>query len=122
MHIADGEPRHATRGWVYRIDPCSVRIGIVSKTPHGSGDCHHSSVVNQTCGPHRRSKPPSTKPGVWALPERRAAYVPPRRGEITVYELIETVFAERGVHGPGTEVAFDVGPAEVTFDPARLFH
>jgi Uma2 family endonuclease len=40
--------------------------------------------------------------------------------EMTVYKLVDGVFAERGVHRPGIEVTLDVGPAEVTFDPARL--
>jgi Uma2 family endonuclease len=44
----------------------------------------------------------------------------PEGPEITIYKLIDGVFAERGVHGPGTDVTLDVGPAEVTFDPAQL--
>ena len=46
--------------------------------------------------------------------------IDPAGPEITVYQLVEGVYAERGVHGPGTEVTLDVGPAEVTFDPADL--
>lgn len=39
---------------------------------------------------------------------------------IIVHELIDGILAERGRHGPRTVVALDTGPAEVTFDPARL--
>jgi Uma2 family endonuclease len=46
--------------------------------------------------------------------------VDPDGPDITVYQLVDGVFAERGVHGPGTEVTLEVGPAEVTFDPAQL--
>ena len=46
--------------------------------------------------------------------------IDPNGPEITVYQLVDGVFAEQGVHGPGTEVTLDVGPAEVTFDPAQL--
>ncbi len=46
--------------------------------------------------------------------------IDPAGPEITVYQLVDGVFAEQGVHGPGTEVTLDVGPAEVTFDPAQL--
>ena len=46
--------------------------------------------------------------------------IDPAGPEITVYELLDGVYAERGVHRPGTEVTLDVGPAEVTFDPADL--
>lgn len=44
----------------------------------------------------------------------------PEGPEITVYALIDGVFAEQGVYGPGTEATLDVGPTEVTFDPADL--
>ena len=44
----------------------------------------------------------------------------PEGPEITVYQLVDGVFAEQAVHGPGTEVTLDVGPAEVTFDPDDL--
>ena len=46
--------------------------------------------------------------------------VDPDGPDITVYQLVDGVFAERGVHGPGTKVTLDVGPAQVTFDPAKL--
>jgi len=46
--------------------------------------------------------------------------IDPAGPEITVYELVDGVYAERAVHGPGTEVTLGVGPAEVTFDPAEL--
>jgi len=39
---------------------------------------------------------------------------------IIVHELSGGVLAERGRHGPGTVVTLDVGPVEVTVDPARL--
>lgn len=46
--------------------------------------------------------------------------VDPEGPDITVYQLVDGVFAERGVHGPGTQVTLDVGPVEVTFDPGDL--
>ena len=46
--------------------------------------------------------------------------IDPAGPEITVYRLVDGVFTEQGVHRPGTEVTFDVGPAEVTFDPGDL--
>jgi Uma2 family endonuclease len=46
--------------------------------------------------------------------------IDPDGPQIRVYGLIETVYIEQGLHGPGTEVTLDVGPADVTFDPARL--
>jgi Uma2 family endonuclease len=46
--------------------------------------------------------------------------IDPEGPEITVYQLVDGVFAERGVHRPGTEITLGVGPAEVTFDPATL--
>ena len=42
--------------------------------------------------------------------------------EITVYKLVDSVFVEQGVFGPGTKITLDVGPAEVTFDPAQLLN
>ncbi len=36
------------------------------------------------------------------------------------YRLVDGVLVEQGRHGPGTEVTLDVGPTEVTFDPAGL--
>ena len=44
----------------------------------------------------------------------------PEGPEITVYKLADSIFVEQAVHGPGAEVTLDVGPAEVTFDPAQL--
>lgn len=46
--------------------------------------------------------------------------IDPAGPEITVYRLVDTVFVEQGIHRPGTTVTLDVGPAEVTFDPADL--
>jgi Uma2 family endonuclease len=46
--------------------------------------------------------------------------VDPEGPDITVYQLVDGVFAERGVHGPGSQVTLDVGPAQVTFDPNDL--
>jgi Uma2 family endonuclease len=46
--------------------------------------------------------------------------IDPAGPEITVYKLVDGVFAEQGVYGPGTEVTLDIGPAEVTLDPAQL--
>ena len=46
--------------------------------------------------------------------------IDPQGPEITVYQLVDGAFAERGVHRPGTEVTLNVGPAEVSFDPANL--
>ena len=47
-----------------------------------------------------------------------------RRGadwpDITVDVLVDSVFVEKAVHVPGTEVTLDAGPAEVTFDPGDL--
>jgi Uma2 family endonuclease len=40
--------------------------------------------------------------------------------ELIVHRLNEGVLVEQGRHGPGAEVTLDVGPAEVTFDPAQL--
>lgn len=46
--------------------------------------------------------------------------IDPAGPDITVYRLVDDLFVERGVHGPGTEVTLDVGPAQVTFDPTDL--
>ena len=46
--------------------------------------------------------------------------IDPDGPEVTVYILVDTVFGEQGVYGPGTDVTLDVGPVEVTFDPAKL--
>lgn len=46
--------------------------------------------------------------------------VDPEGPEVIVHELVEGVLVERARHGPGTTVTFDVGPAEVAFDPALL--
>ncbi|MGA9597852.1 MAG: Uma2 family endonuclease, partial [Acidimicrobiia bacterium] len=46
--------------------------------------------------------------------------IDPDGPEIIVYKLIDGVLAEQGRHGPGTSVTLDVGPAQVSFDPAEL--
>ena len=46
--------------------------------------------------------------------------IDPDGPEIVVHALVDGVFVERGRHRPGTTVTLDVGPAEVTFDPADL--
>ena len=50
----------------------------------------------------------------------RCWIVEPDGPEIMVHRLVDGVLVEHGRHGPGTEVTLDVGPAEVTFDPADL--
>lgn len=47
--------------------------------------------------------------------------VDPEGPQVIVHRLVGDVLVEQSRHGPGTEVALDVGPAEVTFDPADLF-
>ena len=39
---------------------------------------------------------------------------------VVVYRLVDGVLVEQGRHGPGSEATLDVGPAEITFDPAGL--
>ena len=46
--------------------------------------------------------------------------VDPKGPDIIVYRLAAGVFLEQGIHRPGTEVTLNVGPAELTFDPAQL--
>ncbi len=46
--------------------------------------------------------------------------IDPEGPEVIVHHLIDGVFVEQGRHGPGAVVTLDVGPCEVTFDPARL--
>jgi Uma2 family endonuclease len=48
--------------------------------------------------------------------------IDPEGPEVIVCQPIDGVFVEQNRHGPGTTVTLDVGPAEVTFDPARLLH
>ena len=46
--------------------------------------------------------------------------VDPDGPEVIVYRLVDNVLAEQGRHGPGADIALDIGPAEVTLDPANL--
>ena len=46
--------------------------------------------------------------------------VDPAGPEIMVYELRQGVFVETARHVPGTVATLDVGPAEITIDPADL--
>jgi Uma2 family endonuclease len=46
--------------------------------------------------------------------------IDPDGPEIIVHRLTEGVLVERGRHGPGAMVTLDLGPAEVTLDPAQL--
>lgn len=46
--------------------------------------------------------------------------IDPEGPEVIVHELLEGVLVERVRHRPGTERTLDVGPCEVTFDPAAL--
>jgi len=46
--------------------------------------------------------------------------IDPEGPEIIVHRLINGVLVEQDRHRPGTEVTLDVGPADVTFDPADL--
>ncbi len=39
---------------------------------------------------------------------------------VVVHRLVDGVLVEQARHGPGEPVALDVGPAQVTFDPADL--
>jgi hypothetical protein len=39
-----------------------------------------------------------------------------------VHRLVDGVLVEQGRHGPGIEVTLDVGPVEVTLDPAQLLN
>ena len=55
-----------------------------------------------------------------ALGLERYWIVDPQGPAVIVYGLFDGVLVERARHGPGREVTLDVGPAEVTFDPAAL--
>lgn len=46
--------------------------------------------------------------------------VDPDGPDIIVHELADRVLVERGRHGSGATVTLDLGPAEVTLDPAQL--
>jgi len=46
--------------------------------------------------------------------------IDPDGPEIIVHRLVNGILVEEGRHGPGTEVTLDVGPTEVSFDPAEL--
>ncbi|NNC92482.1 MAG: Uma2 family endonuclease [Acidimicrobiia bacterium] len=46
--------------------------------------------------------------------------IDPDGPEVIVYVLIDGVLAEKDRHGPGTTVTLNVGPVDVTFDPAEL--
>ncbi len=46
--------------------------------------------------------------------------IDPDGPEVILHRLVDGVLVERGRFGPGTSVSLDVGPAEVTLDPADL--
>ncbi len=46
--------------------------------------------------------------------------VDPAGPEVIVYRLAGDVLVEEARHGPGTQVTLDLGPAQITFDPANL--
>jgi Uma2 family endonuclease len=46
--------------------------------------------------------------------------VDPEGPQIIVHRLVDGVLVEQARHGPGEHVALDVGPTDVTFDPADL--
>ncbi len=46
--------------------------------------------------------------------------IDPDGPEVIVYEPVAGVFVERSRHGGGATVTLDVGPCEVTLDPAHL--
>lgn len=46
--------------------------------------------------------------------------IDPEGPKVIVYELREGVFVETARHTPGTRARLDVGPAEITIDPAEL--
>ena len=46
--------------------------------------------------------------------------IDPDGPEVIVYKLVDGILVEQGRHGPGTTVTLDIGPAEVSFDPADL--
>jgi Uma2 family endonuclease len=46
--------------------------------------------------------------------------VDPEGPTVVVYELADGLLVEKARHGPGTEVALNVGAATMTFDPEDL--
>ena len=46
--------------------------------------------------------------------------VDPEGPTMIVHRLADGVLVEQSRHGPGTTVTLDIGPTEVTFDPAKL--
>lgn len=46
--------------------------------------------------------------------------IDPEGPEIIVHRLVDGILVEQARHGPGTEATLDVGPIEVTLDPATL--
>ena len=46
--------------------------------------------------------------------------VDPVGPELIVYRLVDGILVEQARYGPGTPVSVDVGPTEVSFDPAQL--
>lgn len=46
--------------------------------------------------------------------------IDPEGPEIIVYRLEDGILVEQARHGPGTEASLDVGPAQLTLDPATL--
>lgn len=46
--------------------------------------------------------------------------IDPESPEIIVYRLADGVMVEQKRQGPGTEATLDVGPVQVSFDPAQL--
>jgi len=46
--------------------------------------------------------------------------IDPDRPEVIVYKLFEGILVEQGRHGPDTTVTLDIGPTEISFDPADL--
>ena len=46
--------------------------------------------------------------------------IDPEGPVVIEYRLVEGVLVEQGRHHPGTSVTLDVGPTNVTFDPAHL--
>jgi Uma2 family endonuclease len=51
---------------------------------------------------------------------KRYWIIDPDGPEVIIYRLTGGVLVEQDRHGPGTQVTLDVGPAEVTFNPAQL--
>jgi len=46
--------------------------------------------------------------------------IDPEGPEVIVYSNNDGALLEQGRHGPGTAATLDVGPTEITFDPAEL--